>query len=587
MYERYFGFSERPFKLVPNPAYLYLSRSHEEALAHLSYAVAEGDGFMEITGEAGTGKTTLCRAFLEKLDKDTVAAYIFNPRLTSVQLLKAINDEFGIDATPDSIKELIDILNRFLIQQKAAGRNVILLIDEAQNLSKKVIEQLRLLSNLETTTSKLLQIILVGQPELGEMLDSYELRQLSQRITLSWHLTPLSFKEACLYIQHRIRVAGNQTPVKFTPSAYRAIYKYSGGIPRMINIVCDRALLTAFGLNQQRIAHRVVRSATRELTGRGFVLPQSSLTGPRRKYIVTALIAAVLILAGVAASLEQETIARLNQALVFYKVPRIDDQTPIHIEPQAPEPAKEINRETMPVDAQAISFEQFLQRQKKLTSRRHALQAGILLWGADPSINPRLEGIAHDQTYFQLVANEKGLSVYPLAKDLELLFKTNLPAILAFYLPQDPYPRYLTISRLENDTIVFLTDGGRQLLGWPRDQIEPLWSQMAYVVWKNFAGIDGTIPINASNEAIMSLKVLLQDIGVDDLAIDADYDTRTRSAVARIQQKYAIEPDGLVGPLTKIFLYKEKKTLKMPLLTLSPTLQKPEDARPRVAKDSR
>ncbi|MDD4071742.1 MAG: AAA family ATPase, partial [Desulfobacterales bacterium] len=195
MYKQFFGFKEKPFKLVPNPSYLFLSRCHEEALAHLTYAVSQSDGFVEITGEVGTGKTTLCRVFLETLGDNVEVAYIFNPRLDSLQLLKAINDELGIRSDAENTKDLIDILNQFLMEKKAAGRTVILLIDEAQNLSEEVLEQLRLLSNLETTLSKLIQIILVGQPELGKKLDSPNLRQLAQRITLRYHLRPLSRKE--------------------------------------------------------------------------------------------------------------------------------------------------------------------------------------------------------------------------------------------------------------------------------------------------------------------------------------------------------------------------------------------------------
>ena len=173
MYNAFFGFRERPFQLVPNPAYLFLSRCHEEALAHLIYAISHGDGFVEITGEVGTGKTTLCRVFLDHLDTTTEAAYIFNPKLNAVQLLKAINDEFGVDAGPDTIKELIDGLNGFLLAKREEEKTVVLVIDEAQNLTQEVLEQLRLLSNLETSTKKLLQIILVGQPELDDMLQGF------------------------------------------------------------------------------------------------------------------------------------------------------------------------------------------------------------------------------------------------------------------------------------------------------------------------------------------------------------------------------------------------------------------------------
>jgi general secretion pathway protein A len=268
MYNFFFGLKENPFKLVPNPAYLFLSKSHEEALAHLTYAVAQGEGFMEITGEVGTGKTTLCRAFLENLDHHTTAAYIFNPNLNSLQLLKAINDEFGISSNSDNIKNLIDALNSFLIKQKKKGRSTILLIDEAQNLTNEVLEQLRLLSNLETTKDKLLHIILVGQPELEEKLNSYELRQLEQRISLSCRLIPLSFKEVQDYIWHRIHIASEKTDISFEPAAYRSIYKYSRGVPRLINIVCDRALLTAFGLDVQKITKDIVETAIKELTNR-------------------------------------------------------------------------------------------------------------------------------------------------------------------------------------------------------------------------------------------------------------------------------------------------------------------------------
>ena len=271
MYNKFFGFREGPFQLVPNPAYLFLSRSHEETMANLNYAIYQGEGFVEITGEVGTGKTTLCRAFLEKIENETEAAYIFNPKLDSMQLLKTINDEFGISSNKNTIKDLIDTLNIFLMKKKASGKNVVLIIDEAQNLSNEVLEQLRLLSNLETNQSKLLQIIMVGQPELKDMLDSHELRQLGQRINVSSHLLPLTAKETIEYIQHRIHIASRKPGTKFTRLAFYFIYKFSRGIPRLINIVCDRSLLTAYSLDQHNITAGIVRSSIRELTGRGFV----------------------------------------------------------------------------------------------------------------------------------------------------------------------------------------------------------------------------------------------------------------------------------------------------------------------------
>ena len=213
MYNKFFGFKEKPFKLVPNPAYFYLSKSHEEAMAHLNYAISQGDGFVEITGEVGTGKTTLCRTFLESLNGSVEAAYIFNPKMGPRQLLKTIIEEFGLQVRTDNTKDLIDLLNAFLIKKKASGKKVILLIDEAQNLNRNVLEQLRLLSNLETNRDKLLQIILVGQPELSEMLNSHALRQVGQRITLSYRLSPLTFNECKEYIQYRINIAAQKSAI--------------------------------------------------------------------------------------------------------------------------------------------------------------------------------------------------------------------------------------------------------------------------------------------------------------------------------------------------------------------------------------
>jgi len=292
MYNAYFGFKEKPFKLVPNPEYLFLSRSHEEALAHLNYAISQGDGFVEITGEVGTGKTTLCRAFLENLDENTIAAYIFNPKLGPKQLIKTINDEFGIRYDADNTKDLIDKLNAFLIQKKAERKRVIVLIDEAQNLSKIVLEQLRLLSNLETSREKLLQIILVGQPELAEMLDSHDLRQIGQRISLRYQITPLNFKDTRDYIQYRLNIASHQRTSIFDRGASRHIYTYSRGIPRLINIACDRALLTAFSLNRPTVTGQLARHAIKEMTGRG--RPSSSYLIDGKKALGVFLILCAL-----------------------------------------------------------------------------------------------------------------------------------------------------------------------------------------------------------------------------------------------------------------------------------------------------
>jgi len=285
MYAAYFGLTERPFSLAPDPRYLYLSDAHREALAHLLYGIGEGGSFVQLTGEVGTGKTTVCRALLEQLPPDVDVAMIFNPRLTSVELLAAVCDELRIayPAGTTSLKVLVDALSQALLDAHAKGRRTVLIIDEAQNLSARVLEEVRLLTNLETTTQKLLQVVLIGQPELAELLARRNLRQLSQRVTARYHLRSFSQEESQRYIQHRLEIAGQRQPI-FTKQAVRAAHRLARGIPRLLNTICDRALLGAYATSQTRVKEAVVRRAAKEVLG-----PQRS-----RRW-VTATAGAVLL----------------------------------------------------------------------------------------------------------------------------------------------------------------------------------------------------------------------------------------------------------------------------------------------------
>ncbi|MCB1759964.1 MAG: AAA family ATPase [Gammaproteobacteria bacterium] len=266
MYYDYFGLDTSPFSLTPDPRFLYLSDEHREALAHLMFSSGEGGGFVLLTGEVGTGKTTICRAFLDQLPQQVEVALILNPKLSAAELLCAICDEFGIEFPPDtgSAPVLINLLNRYLLQAHAEHRRPVVLIDEAQNLSSAVLEQVRLLTNLETHTHKLLQIFLIGQPELRQKLNRPELRQLAQRITAHYHLGALTKSECQAYLKHRLAVAGVTRPL-FTPAAIRRIHHHSNGIPRLINLLCDRALLGAYATEQHRIGRRIVDRASREI----------------------------------------------------------------------------------------------------------------------------------------------------------------------------------------------------------------------------------------------------------------------------------------------------------------------------------
>src|SRR5471030_1474627 len=272
MYLSFFGLLEKPFAITPDPRYLYLSERHAEALAHLLYGINDAGGFVQLTGEVGTGKTTIIRSLLAQTPKNAEIALILNPRMTAPEFLLTICEELGIgvpDAATESRKDLVDILNHYLLRAHADGRRVVLVVDEAQNLAPEVLEQVRLLTNLETNTQKLLQIILIGQPELRELLARNELRQLAQRVTGRYHLHPLSNTETAAYVRHRLRVSGSTSDI-FSATALAELYHLSGGVPRVINIVADRALLGAYTQDRHRVTSGLVRHAAAEVFGRRF-----------------------------------------------------------------------------------------------------------------------------------------------------------------------------------------------------------------------------------------------------------------------------------------------------------------------------
>jgi general secretion pathway protein A len=270
MYAPYFGLLQEPFSIAPDPRYLYMSARHREALAHLLYGVGGGGGFVLLTGEIGTGKTTVCRCFLEQIPPATDVAYIFNPKLTALELLQSVCEEFHIEGARKegaTAKDWLDPLNAYLLQAHAAGRNSVLVIDEAQNLSADVLEQLRLLTNLETSERKLLQIILIGQPELRALLARPELEQLAQRVIARYHLDALTREETSHYVRHRLEVAGLSRALPFERRALALVHKLTGGVPRRINLLCDRALLGAYARSEASVTPAIVRQAAREVFG--------------------------------------------------------------------------------------------------------------------------------------------------------------------------------------------------------------------------------------------------------------------------------------------------------------------------------
>ena len=267
MYNEYYGFREPPFNITPDPRFLFFSEQHREAFNHILFGIRERKGFIQITGEVGAGKTTVCRSILEQLGDRYKTALILNPRLTSAQLVRGVLAELGLPARRADRAAGLEVLNRFLLEQAEAGRDVVLFIDEAQDLGDELLEDVRLLSNLETDSRKLLQIVLIGQPELRDKLNAQGLRQLRQRITVRYHLEPLSRADTERYIRHRLQIAGGNGRPEFNAWAIRGVHRYSKGVPRLINAVCDKALLCGFVLQADRLNAGHVRRAVRELEG--------------------------------------------------------------------------------------------------------------------------------------------------------------------------------------------------------------------------------------------------------------------------------------------------------------------------------
>ena len=308
MYTKFYGFKAKPFEITPDPKFLYLSESHKEALAHLTYAVKERKGFTVITGEVGTGKTTLVQTLLSRLNGSTRTAYIFNPKLGSTDFLHYICEDLGLKAQKKSKGQYLTQLHGFLMDCYSRNENVVLIIDEAHTLDPKLLEEVRLLTNLETPKSKLLQVILIGQPELNDILNSPEFRQLKQRVSLRYHLQPLNKEEAKEFIKRRLRMAGAVDPDLFTLKALKEIYRYSKGIPRLINIVCDNALLAGYSADQKVIGHKIIHDVINHLEG-------LKVDEKRSRFKLFTIIGMVLLIFGASAILWKGSLPKVKSEM--------------------------------------------------------------------------------------------------------------------------------------------------------------------------------------------------------------------------------------------------------------------------------
>ena len=313
MYTSFFDLNENPFNLTPNPRYLFLSPQHREALNHLIYGINEKKGFIVITGGIGTGKTTICRVLLSVLDQSIDTALIFNSFISDNELLQTINQEFGIPlfSGRETKKRYIDVLNEFLLKNFTSGRNAVILIDEAQNLSLSVLEQIRMLSNLETEREKLLQIVLFAQPELQDLLGTPSLRQLNERITVRYEIEPLNREQVKDYIEYRLEVArGSNGNISFSQGAYKTIFEYSKGIPRRINAICDRALLIAYTRDTYSIDKKMIRQAVDDI-GRNYLTKEIHSGKENNKLLIFIVIFLILLVSGLMITINWDDILKL------------------------------------------------------------------------------------------------------------------------------------------------------------------------------------------------------------------------------------------------------------------------------------
>ncbi len=483
MYNTWYGFREKPFNLTPDPKYLYLSPRHAEAFAHLEFGHQERGGFVLITGEVGTGKTTLARYFLSKLGPDTHSAFVLYPALSAEELLKTILDDLHVTPEGESKKNLVDALHRFLLETRAAGRNVILIIDEAQDLSPEVLEQVRLISNLETDTEKLIQIVLMGQSELRDLLARHELRQLAQRVTARYHLAPLSLPEVQAYIRHRLQVADGEGKVGFDHDALVAVHRQSGGVPRLVNLICDRSLLAGYVHNTRRITAAMVREAAKEVAG-------DQPRGAKRWH--HGLVAAGLTL--------------LLAVLAFWLLPRRAQAPEIETLPAPTALPSPTPTPPPPRSARLDELVRTLSRETSFASAAARVQAS---WGRTP------------------------LARAFLRTQLEQLRAFDLPAALELAHPSRRDTCFAALLRLDERAAV-VSIGGLPEIEVPLAQLDGLWTQEAVVWWPeaSAAGQDAAQILSGLGFAEADLSTAVASFQQQaSLVADGQLGPRTRMAL--------------------------------------------------------
>ncbi len=538
MYTSFFGLNEKPFSITPDPRYLFLSERHGEALAHLVYGVTESGGFIQLTGEVGTGKTTLCRTLLlNRMPSNADVAVVLNPQLSAPEFLEAICEELsiGVPTPRGSIKALIDSLNRHLLYAHSEGRRTILVVDEAQNLAPEVLEEVRLLTNLETSKKKLLQIILIGQPELRELLARNDLRQLAQRITGRYHLEPLTREETEQYIEHRLKVAGALGEI-FDAGAKRKVFKLSQGVPRLINVICDRALLGAYSQGSRLVNRRLIHRAAAEITG------EPNLNTRWRWSVPVTGVAVAVMLAIAAAVWFDDNRQTVSEPTAVAAAPAAIDAALI-LEPE-------------PEDY--VTLDEQLALASELSSSDTALATLFDVWNIDlsSSTSPACE-----------YALTLGFSCLSDRGSWSGLRRLNRPAVLEL-VDQSGNSHHIVLTAIHGDTAE-LSIGGVTVTH-PVNAIADMWFGSYQLLWAPPNGVAVSLVPGVQNVNVIWLRESLVAIDprytAEPLASDV-YDVYLEQQVRAFQRDRRLDVDGLAGKQTQIIINSLLKSDNTPRLT--------------------
>lgn len=547
MYERFFGLLEAPFRLTPDPRFLFMSPKHADALAHLRLGLEESSGFVCITGDIGTGKTTILRSFLQSLGENVSTAYVFNPALTPLELLQRINGEFGLPSRSMSRTKLTDALNRHLLELRAADRRAIVIIDEAQAVGVDTLEQLRLLSNLETTTEKLLRIVLVGQPQLRQLLQHPELVQLNQRITLRWHIGPLRLEETVAYVAHRLSVASRgQVTELFTPPALWRIHQIAAGVPRLVNMVAHRAMLAAFAKDQRQVNLASVLKAEREISA--VPLPEKPYRSRQRAALATAaagvcLGLGVLLSRAVLPPALPPSPAPAN-ASVASVTPAVPAAPASGVETAATPPPTPTPPPAAPdntVVARLLAIDE-------ARSLRDAFDTLFAAWEAPPFD----ERDGQQPEHIAKVSRRRGLDYLAFTANAAMLKMLDVPAVLELRVPDESIVRYAALVGMVDGRPILQIDGAPRLAD--ADLLSRYWLGQAHVVWRDFENLSKLDPKD-KGPAVERLQGLLKRVGAYTGEPNGVYDDATTEAVRTFQRTRFLEVDARVGRLTRLALY--------------------------------